>query len=967
MGKRQTIIIISGVFIAVTALFLLLLFWEDNGRTGGGGQDPEERPAYTDQEKEWLAGYKGREFTLGLEVRLDSESFLEEMPQGASFLLDGLEGARGLAYGLLEKLEEELGIRFRVVPFANPQDFQEALRKKELDLYLGVDGAVAIEAGLQLLPTRFSHPYYCYVGTGQSRVESLYDFQGRTVGILEGEGALENHLRSYDLGKTGIRTYGDSGTLFQALRQGEVFAVVTGERWRETGENLRLAFEIPSLKVEMARIGVNPQTFLLGGILYKAFHQLEREGTLHRLQEEAESGFNLYLLHSGLTDAERAWLERNKTLYVSFSKESEPYNILEGNRYGGIVGEYLDMLGKSLGVRFLPDPLYGMGDWHSVTQRLESGAIHLLSAVAAPIRKEGEARFTAPYLYFNVLVIGREESQRIGSVHELEEQEILVVEGTPIQVFMETYYPYISLVPVADAKAMVESLKETGNRERYGLVNSYQGEALLEERSGKGLQTRGEILNFFYQQFQVSPRHAILAGILDKAIATHDIAPILDRYDEMEIRRDRNRERNVRILSWGGILLLLLLILGTTWLYLITERKRRYEEQNREQEYALQQYAQKEKGEEAASLAFFEWYPQEDAIDASPFFYQLIGLAVESDVYKGAMGYTMTQLLEMIPSRERSNTADLLAQIRMGLVDVVHTEMEIYNGALDRSLWFRMTLKAISHDPEGMCLKVVGMLQDISIIKEKENILINKEKMDSVERLAGGIGRDFNQMLETIETYTLMVQKKYPKDDKHSYWCGQILNTIRQGESLTQGLLDYSGSSPMVRELVDLNVCVNKAVEALQEGKGPKHKVLQVFWEDDLFTSVDRKQMVNVFTSLGRNALEAMPSGGTLTFYTGRAEMDLGGLQRLELKPLADGYICASVRDTGVGMTQSQLRDVFEPLYLQNGHQSRTGLGLATVKGIVQAHGGALDVCSTPGEGTTIAVYLPYKKQKENI
>jgi two-component system cell cycle sensor histidine kinase/response regulator CckA len=230
--------------------------------------------------------------------------------------------------------------------------------------------------------------------------------------------------------------------------------------------------------------------------------------------------------------------------------------------------------------------------------------------------------------------------------------------------------------------------------------------------------------------------------------------------------------------------------------------------------------------------------------------------------------------------------------------------------------------------------------------------------MEAVGRLAGGIAHDFNNLLTTVLGYSDMALNELGEDDPIR---SEILEIRKAGEraaNLTRQLLAFSRKQVFEPRTVDLNALIAESTRMLARLIGEHiHLITQL---DPSLGSVraDPGQVEQVIANLVVNARDAMPEGGTLTIRTRNADVEVSGSR--EHFGVAPGrYVVILVTDTGVGIDSETQKRIFEPFFTTKEKPQGTGLGLATVYGIVSQSGGEIFVASEPGRGAAFAVYLP--------
>jgi signal transduction histidine kinase len=238
-----------------------------------------------------------------------------------------------------------------------------------------------------------------------------------------------------------------------------------------------------------------------------------------------------------------------------------------------------------------------------------------------------------------------------------------------------------------------------------------------------------------------------------------------------------------------------------------------------------------------------------------------------------------------------------------------------------------------------------------------EEELRQAQKMEAVGQLAGGIAHDFNNLLMVIRGFAELLHARVGGDNERRQ-VQHILAAAERASHLVSQLLAFSRKQVLAPRVIDLNECVVEAGKLLRRVLG-EHIELSVV-TDPALTPVraDPVQIEQVLMNLGINARDAMPQGGRLIVETCNEEIDASHAARHPDTPPAN-YVRLTVSDTGAGMDHETRQRIFEPFFTTKRDSGGTGLGLATVYGIVKQSGGFITVYSEPGEGTTFKVYFP--------
>ena len=235
---------------------------------------------------------------------------------------------------------------------------------------------------------------------------------------------------------------------------------------------------------------------------------------------------------------------------------------------------------------------------------------------------------------------------------------------------------------------------------------------------------------------------------------------------------------------------------------------------------------------------------------------------------------------------------------------------------------------------------------------------LQSQKMESIGRLAGGVAHDFNNILTAILSYTELTLMKLDEDHPVRSHLVSIREASEKASTLTHQLLAFSRRQVLEMKVVDLNKVIEGMANMLSRMIG-EDVLLEMKTEATISTiRADSGQIEQVLMNLAVNARDAMTSGGRLLIGTQDVDLD-DTLLRTQETVTFDKYVMLSVTDTGAGMT-AEVRDrIFEPFFTTKELGRGTGLGLATVYGIVKQHSGNIFVDSEPGKGTTFKVYFP--------
>ncbi|MCX6071005.1 MAG: response regulator [Chloroflexi bacterium] len=243
-------------------------------------------------------------------------------------------------------------------------------------------------------------------------------------------------------------------------------------------------------------------------------------------------------------------------------------------------------------------------------------------------------------------------------------------------------------------------------------------------------------------------------------------------------------------------------------------------------------------------------------------------------------------------------------------------------------------------------------------LRSVEEQFAQAQKMEAVSRLAGGVAHDFNNMLMVIQGFTDIMLRSTPAESTHVRYLQEIRKATDRAASVSDQLLAFSRKKVFQLEIFDLNSLIGETTKLLNRLLGESIALELSLAPERCSISADRSQVVQILMNLAANALDAMPNGGTLTLKTSCGHLDEEQRKHLpEARPCR--YVVLTVGDTGIGMDAEVLGHLFEPFFTTKEIGRGTGLGLATVYGIVKQSGGFIRGASEPGKGAEFSLYLP--------
>jgi PAS domain S-box-containing protein len=252
----------------------------------------------------------------------------------------------------------------------------------------------------------------------------------------------------------------------------------------------------------------------------------------------------------------------------------------------------------------------------------------------------------------------------------------------------------------------------------------------------------------------------------------------------------------------------------------------------------------------------------------------------------------------------------------------------------------------------------LAMVSDVTEKKSLEAQLVRAQKMEAVGQLAGGVAHDFNNLLGVITGYAELLSRELAPGSRALKRSEEITHAARRAAALTRQLLAFSRRQVLQPRVLDLNTVVADVEKMMRRLISENIQIVTAPAPGLGNVRADAGQLEQVLMNLAINARDAMPSGGRLVIETANVELD-ETYARVNPEARPGPHVVLAVSDTGHGMDARTMARIFEPFFTTKDEGKGTGLGLATVYGIVRQSGGTVNVYSEPGHGTTFKVYLP--------
>jgi PAS domain S-box-containing protein len=305
-----------------------------------------------------------------------------------------------------------------------------------------------------------------------------------------------------------------------------------------------------------------------------------------------------------------------------------------------------------------------------------------------------------------------------------------------------------------------------------------------------------------------------------------------------------------------------------------------------------------------------------------------------------------------VPGQEEETVAAYQANVRQGEGRTRDVELRRPDGT---TVLMDFSAVRVRYGDDDLVL-TIG--RDVTAERRMERQLQMAQRMEAVGRLAGGVAHDFNNLLTAIRGYAELLREDLPDAAPGREDVDEILTAAGRATALTRQLLAFSRQQVLRPRIVDLNELATGTEKLLRRLIGEDVQLAVHLAPVPVLVKADPGQIEQVIINLAVNSRDAMPQGGTLAIETSAVDLD-ESYAAMHLPVVPGPYVMLTVTDTGVGMSKDVQARIFEPFFTTKEAGKGTGLGLATVYGIVKQSDGYIWVYSEPGQGTTFRIYLP--------
>ena len=654
-----------------------------------------------------------------------------------------------------------------------------------------------------------------------------------------------------------------------------------------------------------------------------------------------------------LTPEERAWLDRNPDKLVWYHDVSlPPIEFLdESGALSGIGPDLMARVEQLLGVTFVRRPVE---DWNEVPEGLKSGACALSASLVKTPEREAFTFFTNPYVTLPVVILVRRDEAGGHTLDDLRGRRVGVVSGYASEKFLRDKAT-LSGFDVVPLPGIPEGLRELSLGKVDAFVDNLASLSYYIGATGSGnLKVSGTTDYAFPLSIGVSRRYPLLFSALQKALAAlpgAELEGIRKRWVPLAVEPGLDRE-TLWLLRLGGLFAILLAGSLGILTVLLKRRLAQKVEALRESENRYRRLAENS----PAVVCQFRLSPEGEP--SFPFLSEAC-LAVTGVSAREGMEDPSRILRNIHPQ----DAPEYHARVRESAASLKPSHQLLRYLKDGGYVWIE-THSTPERLPDGSTLWD-GFFLDVTERKRAEEDrqrlqeqLNQSRKMESVGRLAGGVAHDFNNMLGVILGRADLALAQTEPHTPLAEDLREIRQAAERSADLTRQLLAFARKQTVVPRVVDLNAAVEGMLKMLRRiiGEG-----VELDWRPgaDLgLLRMDPSQIDQILANLCVNARDATEGSGRVGIRTEAVTLAPGSPVLQEGGEPGD-YVVLSVSDDGCGMTPEALSRLFEPYYTTKEAGRGTGLGLATIYGIVRQNGGQIQVQSEPQVGTTFRVYLP--------
>jgi PAS domain S-box-containing protein len=658
-----------------------------------------------------------------------------------------------------------------------------------------------------------------------------------------------------------------------------------------------------------------------------------------------------------LTSEELQWLGENKTnIRYGPNPYWPPGDYMENGKHKGIVSDYIKIFEKKLGITF--QRVY-YKDWEHFYIGMMTGKIDFVGAIQRTAERKKALIFTQPFLKTRLAVLTRTDSPDLHSLDELNAKTLAGIKGYSSLEYVKKEYPGAKIIECDDD--LTALLKLSAGAADGAIVDYMVASYLVDKYSITNLKYARELDFHWDLRFAINKKKPQLRSILDKVLSTiseEQRQAIYHKWVGIELAHKPSFvERNMKIIIgvFSCVLFLLLVVIFFNrslkkQVFTRTNELRESTDKLRENKEYLQAVL-----DAAGDAIIVVDADTGQLMDVNHRMIEMYGYS-----YKEALLADFEMLSQGKPPFSQLEASEWLRKAR----EIGPQTFEWLSRHKDgHTFWSEVK---ISFAVIGRANRFVIAVRDISGRKQIEDQLVNAQKLESVGRLAGGVAHDFNNMLGVILGYTELVMEEMDPSHPLLDDLQQIKQAAESAADVTSKLLAFARKQVISPKVIDLNETVDGMMKML----------LRLISEDiDLAwlpgkglwpIKIDPSQIDQILVNLCVNARDAISGVGKITVETSNCILDEAYCSS-HADCLPGQYVKLDVTDNGSGMEKETVAHIFEPFFTTKGVSEGTGLGLATVYGIVQQNSGFVNVCSEKRHGSTFTIYLPRYEGTTNM
>jgi len=646
-----------------------------------------------------------------------------------------------------------------------------------------------------------------------------------------------------------------------------------------------------------------------------------------------------------LTALERRWLQAHTDITLAPDADFRPIEYIDKNgTYQGAAADIIRLLEKKLGITIT---IAHLKNWDEVMVKFKNHEVDMLGAMVRTPKREEFALFTETIVSVPGGIFTNSENNDSLTLSGLSGKKVAVVSNYAAHDILKNQYPDILIDVVPDVSTGLAKAS-------LGMVDAYienMANATYYARDAAISNLRLAGMTDFTYHWGIGIRKdwPELQGILNKglaAISEGEREQIIRRY--VSIDDQRWRPTRTMILSSAASLLAVLLLLVVYW------------------NYSLRKVAiERKKVEKVLSESEKRYRSIVENSNDAILIHDFTGTVLDLNENACLMfGYSRNELLgsqlaKIDSENNKKHMPERMAQLMTNNVILFEGEHTRKDGSV---LPTEVSAKVVTHEDNGIIQSFIRDVTELrQVVEEKVKLqqqLLQSQKMESVGRLAGGVAHDFNNMLGVILGHSELAMNRL--DASHPLYASlkNIHTAAERSADLTRQLLAFARKQTVVPKVLDLNETIGGLVNMLARLIGED---IDLAWRPGRnlgAIKMDPSQIDQILVNLCVNARDAIGDTGKVTIETNPASFD-ESYCAMHTDFVPGEYVFLAVSDNGCGMSPETVSHLFEPFFTTKDMGKGTGLGLATVYGIVKQNKGFINVYSELGQGTTFKVYLP--------